>query len=249
MNDQTWNPDRYRTNTGYVSALGTPLLDLLGARAGERVLDLGCGEGELASRLSQRSVSVVGVDASAEMVAATRARGIEAHVMDGQELAFHRQFDAVFSNAALHWMTDPEAVLRGVNNALVPGGRFVGEFGGKGNIARIIHAMQGALSSLPGDRVFQNPWYFPDTAEYRALLTRNGFTVSTIELIPRPTPLEHGIRGWLDVFARHVIDDLPHDEVEPFLSSCEAHAREHLWNEGSGWFADYVRLRFVAQRE
>lgn len=226
-----------------------PLLELLNARPGERILDVGCGEGTLARALVERGVHVIGVDSSSEMVSAARELGVEAYVMDGQQLSFREEFDAVYSNAALHWMRNAEAVIGGVYAALVPGGRFVAEFGGEGNISGIIAAIRESLRELDAEYAFSNPWFFPSQSEYHRLLAGKGFIVDSIAQIPRPTPLKHGLRGWLSVFVRQVIDSLPPDAVEPFFSRCETHARPHLWNAEQGWFADYVRLRCIARRE
>jgi trans-aconitate methyltransferase len=133
---QHWDPARYQRNAGFVAALGQPVVELLAPRSGERILDLGCGDGALTEVLA-RDARVTGVDASAEQVGAARARGLDAHVADGTRLGFAAEFDAVFSNAALHWMRDPDAVIDGVWRVLKPGGRFVGECGGAGNVATV----------------------------------------------------------------------------------------------------------------
>jgi SAM-dependent methyltransferase len=249
MSSLKWDPERYRSMTGYVSELGTPLLDLLDARPGERILDVGCGEGTLARTLMEHGVNVIGVDSSAEMVAAARELGVEAYVMDGQQLSFQEEFDAVYSNAALHWMRNAEAVITGIRASLVPNGRFVAEFGGDGNISGIIGAIRESLSELDADHVFNDPWFFPSESEYRGLLADNGLAVESVVRIPRPTPLKFGLRGWLSVFALPVLDSLPPKLVEPFLSRCESYARPHLWSADRGWIADYVRLRCIARRD
>ncbi|MEN8184986.1 MAG: class I SAM-dependent methyltransferase, partial [Myxococcota bacterium] len=162
--EQTWDPQRYARNAGFVAELGMPVLELLDPRPGERVLDLGCGDGVLSERLVARGCRVVGVDGSAQQVAAARSRGIDARVGDGQALDFRGEFDAVFSNAALHWMRRADDVISGVWRALVPGGRFVGELGGQGCVARIVGALEAALArrgALPVE-----PWYFPCDREY-----------------------------------------------------------------------------------
>src|SRR5690349_15390007 len=142
--EQRWDPQRYQENAGFVAVLGAPLLDMLAPKAGERILDLGCGDGALTEKIAAIA-TVVAVDASADQIKAARARGLDAHVADGTKLAFKSGFDAVFSNAALHWMRDPDAVIAGVWRALRPGGRFVAECGGAGNVEQIMRALVAAL--------------------------------------------------------------------------------------------------------
>jgi len=229
-----------------VSELGTPVLELLAPAAGERVLDLGCGDGALTAELGARGCAVVGVDGSAAQVAAARTRGIDARVMDGHSLVFDAEFDAVFSNAALHWMTDPDAVLAGVRRALRPGGRFVGELGGKGCVDQIVRALRAAIRAQGVDADAIRPWYFPDDVEYRARLERAGFAVRSIALFPRPTVLPGDIADWLETFAgpflaaardRTALLDAVREALRPAL--CDGDGR---------WTADYVRLRFAAVR-
>lgn len=243
---QAWNAARYARNAGFVPALGAPVADLLAARPGEHILDLGCGDGVLTARLAAIGAHVIGVDASPDLVAAAVERGVDARVMDGQALAFDHAFDAVFSNAALHWMRAPNAVLAGVQRALKPGGRFVGEFGGHGNVAAIVTALRASLRAHgAGEPAFS--WFFPTADEYAALLAGHGFEVEQIALVPRPTPLPTGIAGWLRTFA------------DPFLTQVDAHVRRRvledtetllrpvLCDQRGQWHADYVRLRFVAR--
>lgn len=246
MTYQSWNAHRYAERAAYVAELGGPVVELLAPKPGERVLDLGCGDGTLTEAIGNLTGSVVGVDASDAMVTAARARGVEAHVMSGEALRFESEFDAVFSNAALHWMRDPRAVIAGVRRALVPGGRFVGEFGGAGNIARIVEAMEHGLSAVASTPRFENPWFFPRADEYRALLKAAGFTVMYIELFERPTPLEHGVRGWIEVFQGALLDRMSGEDRAAFLATCEEYLRPHLFTAEGGWWADYVRLRFAA---
>jgi trans-aconitate methyltransferase len=243
---QRWNADTYARDAGFVPALGDAVVEWLAPRPGERILDLGCGDGALTTTLAARGASIVGVDASPELVAAAAARGIEARLADGHALDFEDEFDAVFSNAALHWMREPDRVLAGVARALKPGGRFVAEFGGHGNVAAIVTALLAAIR-LNGiaDNGFR--WFFPTPEEYAARLREHGFEVENIASIPRPTPLPTGIEGWLRTFA------------DPFLRSApiDAHARAiedvtdllaaSLCDDAGRWHADYVRLRFSAR--
>ena len=161
---QHWDPERYARNARFVADLGVVLLDLLRPRPGERILDLGCGDGVLTEKIAAAGARVTAVDSSPEQIAAARARGLDSHVADGQALTFRSEFDAVFSNAAMHWMRDAEAVIDGVWQALVPGGRFVGEFGGAGNVARIQAALIAALDRRGLDGRSADPWYFPSNS-------------------------------------------------------------------------------------
>jgi trans-aconitate methyltransferase len=241
---QRWDPKTYSENARFVAELGQPVVELLAPRPGERILDLGCGDGALTEKLARLGCAVVGVDASPEQIAAARARGLDARVADGQRLAFGAEFDAVFSNAALHWMKDPDAVIAGAARALKPGGRFVGELGGAGNIRRIVLALTAALARR--GLAPELPWYFPSAEEYRARLQAGGFTVEEIVLFPRPTPLPGDISGWLQTFAGASLARLPEADREPFIAELRAALAPHLQQPDGSWVADYVRLRFAA---
>lgn len=243
---QTWNPQLYGENARYVPELGAALIDLLDPRPGERILDLGCGDGILTRQLAERGCEVVGVDASPEMIEAALALGVDARLMDGHELSFENEFDAVFSNAALHWMKRPDRVLAGVVRALKPGGRFVGEFGGDGNVETVLRGIQGALAERGLDFEPLNPWYFPTVEEYRERLEAHGLEVTLCTLTPRPTPLTTDVSGWLTVFAGTFLNALPESERERFLKDVTDRCRDKLHDPQRGWWADYVRLRFAA---
>jgi SAM-dependent methyltransferase len=242
---QRWDPARYQRNAGFVAELGMPVVELLAPRPAERILDLGCGDGALTAKLA-RLATVVGVDASAEQIAAARALGLDAHVVDGLALTFDSEFDAVFSNATLHWIRDPDAVIDGVWRALKPGGRFVAECGGAGNVATIRTALHAALAARGADPAPYDPWTFASPEDCRARLERRGFRVATIELIPRPTRLPGRLGDWLDTFAESFLAALPPDERSAFKDEIEAAVRPRLCGPDGGWTADYVRLRFAA---
>jgi trans-aconitate methyltransferase len=245
---QTWDPAAYEKNARFVTELGQPVVDLLAPAPGERILDLGCGDGVLTARLVQLGCDVVGVDSSAAFVEAARARGLEVRQMDGQALDFGPEFDAVFSNAALHWMKDAERVLTGVHRALRPGGRFVGEFGGSGCVETIHTALVEGLQRRGHDGRAASPWYFPTTDDYGQRLEAAGFTVTSIALIPRPTPLPGDIAGWLATFSESFTRILPAEERDSYLDEVRVRVMPHLCDSHGNWTADYVRLRFAATK-
>jgi SAM-dependent methyltransferase len=244
--EQQWSARRYAETAHFVPALGAPVLDLLAPRAGERILDLGCGDGVLTEKIVAAGADVIAVDAAPDMVAAARARGIDARVMPGQSLTFEDEFDAVFSNAALHWMRPPEAVLAGAHRALKPGARFVAEMGGHNNTAAIIVALSAVLGRRGIDAHRLSPWYFPSAAAYRAKLEAAGFTVEDIRILPRPTVLPTSIEPWLDTFCEAFFGALSVSDRLPARAEVADLLRPVLTDETGTWIADYVRLRFRA---
>jgi trans-aconitate methyltransferase len=242
-----WSALDYAANARFVADLGGDVLALLAPRAGERILDLGCGDGALTAKIAAAGADVIGVDGSADMVRAAQALGLQAQVMDGQRLTFDSEFDAVFSNAALHWMPDGAAVIAGVFRALKPGGRFVGEFGGHGNIAAIVTALTAVLSARGLDPARVRRWY-PTAERYAAMLRAGGFDVQYATLIPRPTHLPTGIAGWLDTFAVPLLGDLPVLDRAALMDEVATLLAPALRTDTGEWIADYVRLRFTASK-
>jgi trans-aconitate methyltransferase len=246
---QTWDPERYSRNARFVADLGAPVVELLSPRAGERILDVGCGDGVLTAKLVAMGCEVVGVDGSAAQVEAARKLGLDARVMDGEHLSFGREFDAVFSNAALHWMRKPDAVLAGVWRALRPNGRFVAEFGGHGCVEKIKKVLVHALNRRGIDGEAAAPWYFPTVEEYSTRLKTAGFSIDYIALIPRPTPLPGDVTGWLETFAESFTNRLPPSERPGYVAEVREALRAELCDAGGKWTADYVRLRFAAAKQ
>jgi trans-aconitate methyltransferase len=245
-----WDARDYAANAAFVPALGAPVVDLLDPKPGEHILDLGCGDGALTEKLVAAGAIVVAVDASAEMIAAARARGLDAHVMDGQNLVFGPEFDAVFSNAALHWMLDPGAVAAGVFAALKPGGRFVGEMGGQGNIATLRAALHAEMNARGYKTNGQDPQWYAAPDELVAIYEVAGFTDISASLIPRPTPLPAGVAGWLRTFRTGFLDaaGVPETEQDDVAQAVERRLESDFRQPDGTWLADYVRLRFSMRK-
>lgn len=243
---QTWSPATYAANASFVPALGQSILERLSPQAGERILDLGCGDGALTAKLVASGASVLGVDASPEMIAAAQARGLDAHVADARALAFDQEFTAVFSNAVLHWIPDAAAVARSVYRALVPGGRFVAEFGGHTNVAGIATAFRAVLQRH--GLTVPNLWFYPSADEYRAILEAAGFTVAFITVFPRPTPLPTGMAGWLTTFRGGMFAGLSPELQQQLIEEIIDLLRPSLCDRSGHWTADYVRLQVDARR-
>ncbi len=245
-----WDAGLYDDKHSFVWEHGAALLDLLAVQPGERVLDLGCGTGHLTARIAAAGAEVVGIDSSAAMVEQARRSypDLRFEVADARDFSFAEPFDAVFSNAVLHWITEPERVVACVRRALRPSGRFVAEFGGGGNVKAIIAALDTAARRL-GVGSFPCPWYYPSLGEYAALLERNGFEVTFAVLFDRPTPLEgeQGLRDWVRMFAADFVAGLAPERREDLLRLVEEEARPSLYQDGK-WVADYRRLRVVARR-
>jgi trans-aconitate methyltransferase len=245
---QTWDPNTYAKNARFVSDLGSPVLELLSPQPGERILDLGCGDGVLTKKLADLGCEVVGVDSSTPQVEAARRLGLEAHVIHGEDLPYLEEFDAVFSNAVLHWIKRADVMIEGVYRSLRSGGRFVAECGGHGCVNKIRTALVEALNRRGVDGESRVPWYFPTPGDYATRLERAAFRVNSIALIPRPTPLPGDIIAYLETFGQSFLAGLTGQGRTEYLEEVCATLEPQLLNSDGVWVADYIRLRFSATK-
>lgn len=247
----SWDAKHYDDRHAFVWKFGASLVELLAPQAGETIVDLGCGTGHLTAEIARAGATVVGLDASPEMIAEARRtyHDVPFEVADVREFTVPEPVDALFSNAVLHWVRPPEAAIRRFRAALKPGGRFVAEFGGHGNVQTIVETLRTALAEFNVDPQLIPHWYYPSIAEYTALLERAGFEPTFAQLFDRPTALDgpQGLRNWLTMFCRAAIDAVPSDRLESFFERIEATTRDRLLRDGV-WHADYRRLRIVARR-
>ena len=240
-----WNPNTYNKHTAFVSQLALPVVDLLAPKKGEKILDVGCGEGSLAVGIEKRGAKVIGVDTSKEMIKQCQEKGIEAYVRSVTDLPYAETFDSIFSNATLHWVKDAKGAVQNMAKALKPHGHFVCEFGAKGNVYNIVSAMEEVFEKHPEFGEFDNPWYFPSKEEYTTLLESEGFNVEYIEIIPRPTPMDD-ISNWLDIFANGVTKHLSQEQFKVFKEECREILKASIYSQDEGWILDYKRLRVRA---
>jgi trans-aconitate methyltransferase len=245
---QTWDPATYARNARFVSDLGSPVLQLLAAKPGERILDLGCGDGVLTKKLVDLGCEVVAVDSSGPQVEAAKKLGLNAHAISGEDLPYKEEFDAVFSNAVLHWIKRADLVIAAVYRSLKPGGRFVAECGGYGCVQKIRTALVQALDRRGLDGEARVPWYFPTPGDYATRLEHAGFRVDSIALIPRPTPLPGDIVGWLETFALNFLQGFSDEARSDYLQEVRMILEPQLRDADGTWVADYVRLRFAATK-
>jgi trans-aconitate methyltransferase len=252
MPKNSWNASLYDQKHSFVSEYGKSLIPLLEPQSDESILDIGCGTGHLTKAIAEAGAHVAGIDSSASMIETARTTypDIEFLVADARNFSFPTPFDAVFSNAALHWIPEAEEVVRSIATALKPGGRFVAEFGGKGNIATIISALQQSLREIANIEA-DFGWYYPSIGEYASLLERHGLMVQMALLFDRPTELEDGekgLRNWLQMFRGDMLQNMPDETKLQVIERTEAKARDLLF-KGDHWIADYKRLRVVAHKD
>lgn len=248
---EAWDAQLYDDRHRFVSHLATDLLQLLNPQTGEDILDLGCGTGHLTYRITSSGAQVVGIDQSCSMIeqASRSYPDLNFAVADAKALEITEQFDAVFSNAVLHWIKPPENVISEIKRVLKPGGRFVAEFGGKGNIETIVTGINQALdeAGYPENQAL-NPWYFPSIAQYGLLLEQQGLHLKFATLFERPTPLDagkNGLRNWIKMFARCFFEGIPTDQQDRILTQIEQKLAPKLYQNGT-WVADYKRIRVLA---
>lgn len=247
-----WNAKLYDSKHQFVSNYGEGLISLLNPLEGERILDVGCGTGDLAQQIASYHTQVVGIDAAPTMIEQAKVKypHLNFEVADVTALSYNNAFDAIFSNAALHWVKPQTLAIQSMYNALKKGGRLVVEMGGHGNIQSITTALKQAMNALNfayDEEAF--PWFFPTVAEYTKLLDAQGFSVQYIELYERPTELhgEDGVKNWLKMFSGSLLKHLNETEKEQVYTEAENRLREHLFIDGK-WVADYCRLRFTAYK-
>src|SRR5579859_263471 len=246
-----WNATQYDAKHAFVYEKAKGLVELLAPQAGERILDMGCGTGALTAEIAERGVEVLGVDRSEEMISQARRKfpPLKFEAMDARELRFNSEFDAVFSNAVLHWIPQAKQVILGVAHALKPGGRFVAEFGGKGNIQRLVEGFHRAFAALgmrEPDGV--SPWFYPSVAEYAGLLESQGLEVREASLFDRPTMLEEeerGLENWIRLFRQTFIEKMGEPNAQQWIQEVERQCTVELFKNGSGEL-DYRRLRIAA---
>lgn len=241
-----WDADRYQSQHSFVYEFGSSLLDILDPKPGERILDLGCGTGELSHQISLCEATVIGIDADPQMIHRAQSQFSSCQFMVGDARSFllDQQVDAVFSNAALHWVPEAERAVGAIYRSLKPGGRLVAEFGGKHNVGKIATYLDRAVGSS------KNPWYFPSIAEYSSILEKHGLEVTFAQLYYRPTPLnegENGLRNWILMFGNSFLEGLDEEMIKTVLAGAESELRAELHN-GDQWFADYRRIRIVASK-
>jgi trans-aconitate methyltransferase len=248
-----WNAGLYDASHAFVWEFGRDLLALLAPQPGERILDAGCGTGHLTGEIAQSGARVIGVDRSAAMIEQARVNFPDLRFETAEicDLSYDGEFDAVFSNAVLHWVQPPEIAAAAMSRALKPGGRVVFEFGGKGNVRILVEGAYRALRQLGVQQPERlNPWYYPSVAEYSAILERSGIEVTFAMLFDRPTPLldgEHGLENWFRMFGGRLMEPLDEGQRADFVHLVAEYAAPYLLR-GDNWTADYRRLRIAGRK-
>lgn len=246
-----WDSDLYKEKHAFVYKYGEDVLQLLAPQPGERILDVGCGTGDLTQLIANAGAKPVGIDSSADMIISASARfpGVEFKVANAADFYFEEQFDAIFSNAALHWVRDAEGAVICMSRVLKPGGRFVVEMGGKGNIAHLTAGIAEAVREIACVEP-DHGRHYPSLSEYTSLLEQHGMVVSAAWLFERPTVLadgERGLRNWINQFEQAVLRGFSDEQREAIIGLAEIKLRDRLFRDGN-WVADYKRLRIVAHK-
>ncbi|MEW6128865.1 MAG: methyltransferase domain-containing protein [Acidobacteriota bacterium] len=251
MAENDWNPALYQQKHAFVYEFGREVLNLLDAQANERILDVGCGTGQLTKAIAETGATVIGIDKSAEMIVTAKNNypEIEFLVADATDFSFNEPFDAIFSNAALHWVKRAEDAVTCIARALKPKGRLVAEFGGRGNAANVAEAIRDTVKEMVNVEV-NHDWYFPSIGEYAMLLENHDFNVTYALWFERQTPLEgeDGLRNWINMFCGKMLDALPENLLDDALAKIEARVKPKNFIDGV-WFVDYRRLRIVASKK
>lgn len=245
-----WDAGDYARVGGFVAELGVAALDLLDPQPGERILDVGCGEGALTNKIIERGATVVGIDNSDSMVAAAVAAGLDARLLSADTMAFDSEFDAAFSNAALHWMLAKKRVAAAIFRALKPGGRFAGEMGGFGNIQMLRSGIRAELEERGYHVPANDPQWYPSPEEFANVYAAAGFVDIQPRLIPRPTPLALGVAAWVKTFRAGWLDvaEVPEADRDEIAAAVERRLAPQLRQPDGSWSADYVRLRFIMRK-
>ena len=248
-----WGAEAYNTDFAFVWEFATDLLSVLKPAQDEKILDIGCGTGQLTSAIAEAGSAVTGIDVDEGMVDLARQNfpGVAFEVMDARNLTYDNDFHAVFSNASLHWMRPPTRVVSGMSRALKPGGRLVAELGGQGNVSTIVDAIRRCITDAGyGTPRPRSPWYFPDIPSYTGLLKRHGLNITMATLFARPTPLTGGSEGlarWLDMFAGTFFEKVPTQARPKIVNAIVEELQPRLYHRDQ-WVADYVRLRIIATK-
>lgn len=246
-----WDAAQYDAKHAFVYQKAEGLVELLAPQAGERILDVGCGTGALTAEIGRRGAETLGVDQSEEMISQARKKfpALRFETLDARQLRFNAEFDAVFSNAVLHWIPEAEQVIAGVAQALRSGGRFIAEFGAKENVRRLVEGFYRAFASLEmREPAAVSPWFYPSIAEYAVLLERHGLEMRQASLFDRPTILEegeHGLENWIRMFRQTFIEEMGEQNAQRWIREVERQCRDELFRNGS-WVLDYRRLRIAA---
>lgn len=248
-----WNAHLYDQNHSFVSKYGNSLIELLAPKQGEKILDLGCGTGDLAKKLYDIGVNIIGVDKSNNMIREAMGKypNITFMVRDAIDLSYNIEFDAVFSNATLHWVKQPKQALHCIYQSLKSGARFVAEFGGKGNVQIITDEIIHQFKELGIEyKLEQFPWYYPSIGEYTSLMEEIGFRVIFAQHFDRPTPLdgENGLKNWIEMFGSQMFESIDKDRKDYIITKVQNNLKEILYKDGN-WIADYKRIRVIGVKQ